>query len=912
MSNLLPKGEEPPKLMRYNLSLLILLLLLGAGKSWGQCSVYPAGLTGLTVTYAGDTSVTFNWTSTAPGQSYNITVTNDSTNSNQSQFTYYFNDVTDTFASQGLLQPGTKYYIFVDDDNCFFNSDSTSFTTGAWVCGQHQLQAGIIPPADTCSSDASFGMPSTSVYQQYTFLHNGNPIGGFTNLPGSSSNPISYPVPAAQAASGAYQVITFFPQCPGDTLAGNTEYWYFAGVYNLAVNSQTGSTVHFNWATQREGSQYQWGITTDSLNVPDSLVTTTDTFAVATNLIPGTKYFIYVTNDSISACSNLFDTVSFTAANTPSCGVVQPSFLGAGPTCLAGASFGMDVTYATQNYTFLHNGKPIPGYTDLPGPGTNGISYLVPADQQQYAGSYSVITFVPGCTDTVQTNTQYGYFGGVLNLTAGPATDSSGHFYWQTAQDGSQYQWGISTSPTGPPDSLVNTTDTFATATGLMPGTTYYIYLTNLTTCAGDYDTLSFVTPPGTANPCGAGSVPAPTIRTGSGSFTLCGNGGLVLTSSSPTGNQWYANGGLVPDSTGQTFVVSQSGGYSVSVTTPQGCSATSNVQTVVIDPGPATPVITASGPVAICGGSSVTLLSSAGSDNQWYQNNNLLPGDTTDQYTAAQAGVYSVRVTDAAGCWAASNDMTVTVGASSGGSAVIPVISPVGPQIQCSDSAVLLQSSVAASYQWFDNGNPIPGAIGDSLTVMQSGSYTVATGSGGCAVAGGLSTAVQVVYLVTTVPTITAVNGVLVSNFAAGNQWYLNDSLIYGATHQDYTPQTTGSYTLRVGLGFPPLSDSVPIGVGGCYSEFSAPVTITDSTLGTPQVLVYPNPAVDELTLVNKRPTPVTIRIFDMMGRNLMTRQGMTGTVVVDVRRWGKGAYIVLMIDEGTQQQNKIMILRL
>jgi len=62
----------------------------------------------------------------------------------------------------------------------------------------------------------------------------------------------------------------------------------------------------------------------------------------------------------------------------------------------------------------------------------------------------------------------------------------------------------------------------------------------------------------------------------------------------------------------------------------------------------------------------------------------------------------------------------------------------------------------------------------------------------------------------------------------------------------------------------------------------------------------------------VNKRPTPVTIRIFDMMGRNLMTRQGMTGTVVVDVRRWGKGVYIVLMIDEGTQQQNKIMIVRL
>lgn len=49
-----------------------------------------------------------------------------------------------------------------------------------------------------------------------------------------------------------------------------------------------------------------------------------------------------------------------------------------------------------------------------------------------------------------------------------------------------------------------------------------------------------------------------------------------ILTSSATSGNQWYLNGVLIPGATGQVYVATQAGNYTVVVTDANGCSATS------------------------------------------------------------------------------------------------------------------------------------------------------------------------------------------------------------------------------------------------------------------------------------------------------------------------------------------------
>ena len=51
-----------------------------------------------------------------------------------------------------------------------------------------------------------------------------------------------------------------------------------------------------------------------------------------------------------------------------------------------------------------------------------------------------------------------------------------------------------------------------------------------------------------------------------------------TLSSSSPTGNQWYFNGAIMAGQTGQVLVITQTGNYTVVVTDANGCSSASSI----------------------------------------------------------------------------------------------------------------------------------------------------------------------------------------------------------------------------------------------------------------------------------------------------------------------------------------------
>lgn len=77
--------------------------------------------------------------------------------------------------------------------------------------------------------------------------------------------------------------------------------------------------------------------------------------------------------------------------------------------------------------------------------------------------------------------------------------------------------------------------------------------------------------------------VPVPTI-TSNGPTALCGGGGVVLTSSSATGNQWYKDGNVIAGATGRQYNALTSGSYMVVVSDNVCPAASSSVTTVTIN----------------------------------------------------------------------------------------------------------------------------------------------------------------------------------------------------------------------------------------------------------------------------------------------------------------------------------------
>ncbi len=143
--------------------------------------------------------------------------------------------------------------------------------------------------------------------------------------------------------------------------------------------------------------------------------------------------------------------------------------------------------------------------------------------------------------------------------------------------------------------------------------------------------------------------LPTPTISAG-GATTFCAGGSVVLTSSAASSYSWSTG------ATTQSIPVNASGSYSVTVTNASGCtSAPSAATSVTVNPLPATPTISASGPTTFCAGGSVVLTSSSASNNTWST------GATTQSITVNTSGSYSVTVNNASGCLATSVAVPVT-----------------------------------------------------------------------------------------------------------------------------------------------------------------------------------------------------------------------------------------------------------
>ncbi len=147
-----------------------------------------------------------------------------------------------------------------------------------------------------------------------------------------------------------------------------------------------------------------------------------------------------------------------------------------------------------------------------------------------------------------------------------------------------------------------------------------------------------------------------PPNATSSTTSTLtCVNMTGTVNASSSTGGVTYSwsGPGIVSGGTTNSATVNAAGAYTVTVTNPSnGCTATSVVNVTSNTTAPAVATISQLGNV---------LTSSSATNNQWYFNGAIMPGETNQTLNVTQNGNYTVVVTDPSnGCTSTSVIFTV------------------------------------------------------------------------------------------------------------------------------------------------------------------------------------------------------------------------------------------------------------
>lgn len=118
--------------------------------------------------------------------------------------------------------------------------------------------------------------------------------------------------------------------------------------------------------------------------------------------------------------------------------------------------------------------------------------------------------------------------------------------------------------------------------------------------------------------------------------------------------------------------------------------------------------------------------------------------------------------------------------------------------------------------------------------------------------------------------------------------QWYKNGVRIPGINRRDFAPTESGYYTVQVfnADNCTSVSDSVFFNI----------TSVTDYTLATKKLTLFPNPVQDEITVSCGTGEPTTVEIFSMTGQLLLTQEcsAEKDALTLNVSGLASGHYMV------------------
>ncbi len=295
--------------------------------------------------------------------------------------------------------------------------------------------------------------------------------------------------------------------------------------------------------------------------------------------------------------------------------------------------------------------------------------------------------------------------------------------------------------------------------------------------------------------------LPVATITAG-GSTTFCAGGSVALNASTGASYLWSPGG-----ATTQALSATTSGNYSVTVTSANGCSATSTPIAVNVLTAPANAPI--AGPASLCVGNAVALTNPV-SNGVWSSSNTSVLNVNASTGAGVGNGIGTATVTytttGANGCTSAQ---TATVNVT--GSPVAS-ISTTGATAICQGGTVTLTANPASSYLWNNN------ATTQSITVSNGGAYSVVISNGpGCSSAASAPTTVTVnalpVAAISANGSTVFCQGGSVNLTATGGSTYVWSNNTTGAT---LSANTAGNYFVTVtnANGCTAISNTIAVAV--------------------------------------------------------------------------------------------------
>ncbi|MDY0135158.1 MAG: T9SS type A sorting domain-containing protein [Atribacterota bacterium] len=367
---------------------------------------------------------------------------------------------------------------------------------------------------------------------------------------------------------------------------------------------------------------------------------------------------------------------------------------------------------------------------------------------------------------------------------------------------------------------------------------------------------------------------PPPQIFISSNPSTICSGQSTILTASGASTYTWSHSLGsgdtkTVSPMTTTTYTVTGTGSY--------GATNTATI-TITVNPKPNISIYATKD--TLCKGDTAIIFATGGDSYSWSHNLGLQPIVTIMPEISA---TYFATATNSFNC---SNIDSISIIVNQ-----LPNISiNAQPSTICQGDTAIITATGAHHYYWSSNAN------NDIISVSPNSSTSyIVTGYSyeGC------SSSVSIAIIVKPTPPkpiIIITNNspfILMSTSNMGNQWYLNDNPIYGATDQTYTVNENGNYFTIVTID-------------GCSSLPSNQITINNvgiNDYADNEILVYPNPAHDIIYVQSSKPIN-EVMIINNLGQVVAN---YSKNSIININQLANGVYQIMI-----KTENNIKVLPL